>query len=186
MGPKGPHFIFVAEREGFEPPVPARGQRISSAPRSTTPAPLRWFALGSLDYVQPIRCWRSLRICRLSSSAPGIVLIFWRDPSFDRKVPPGREDPRSRGLSVDGISPCSASKWSGRKSCQGRTTLQFQWRSGSLVFQESAHRIGAGKAARPGSARSQRIVAAKTGQKKYKRFCRLQNQAFGELLCDCC
>ena len=31
----------MAEREGFEPPVPARGQRISSAPRSTTPAPLR-------------------------------------------------------------------------------------------------------------------------------------------------
>ena len=34
----------MAEREGFEPPVPARGQRISSAPRSTTPAPLRFFS----------------------------------------------------------------------------------------------------------------------------------------------
>ena len=33
--------LFLAEREGFEPPVPARRQRISSAPRSTTPAPLR-------------------------------------------------------------------------------------------------------------------------------------------------
>src|SRR2546426_11964908 len=31
----------MAEREGFEPPVPRRAQQISSLPRSTTPASLR-------------------------------------------------------------------------------------------------------------------------------------------------
>src|SRR6267378_6447961 len=31
----------LAEREGFEPPVPRRAQQISSLPRSTTPASLR-------------------------------------------------------------------------------------------------------------------------------------------------
>src|SRR5712692_4698500 len=33
--------LYVAEREGFEPPVPRRAQQISSLPRSTTPASLR-------------------------------------------------------------------------------------------------------------------------------------------------
>ena len=32
---------FVAERQGFEPWVPVKGQRFSRPPRSTTPAPLR-------------------------------------------------------------------------------------------------------------------------------------------------
>ena len=34
-------YLFMAEREGFEPPVPRKGQLISSQPRSATPAPLR-------------------------------------------------------------------------------------------------------------------------------------------------
>ena len=34
----------MAEKEGFEPPVPGRGHRISNAARSTTPAPLLKFA----------------------------------------------------------------------------------------------------------------------------------------------
>lgn len=33
---------FVAERQGFEPWVPARVQRFSRPPRSTTPAPFHW------------------------------------------------------------------------------------------------------------------------------------------------
>ena len=37
-------FFVMAEREGFEPPVPGRGHRISNAARSTTPAPLLDFA----------------------------------------------------------------------------------------------------------------------------------------------
>jgi len=38
---KSPPF-FMAESEGFEPPVPRRVQQISSLPRSTTPAALQY------------------------------------------------------------------------------------------------------------------------------------------------
>ena len=37
--------VKVAEREGFEPSVPRRGQRFSRPPRSTTPASLQSFEI---------------------------------------------------------------------------------------------------------------------------------------------
>ena len=38
-----PPCSFMAEREGFEPSVPVRGQHLSRVPRSTAPAPLLTF-----------------------------------------------------------------------------------------------------------------------------------------------
>ena len=42
-------YNSFAERQGFEPLVPARVQRFSRPPRSTTPAPL----LGTRLYIEP-------------------------------------------------------------------------------------------------------------------------------------
>ena len=64
--------IFLAEREGFEPPVPARGQRISSAPRSTTPAPLQ--GPGILHTGRGY-CANQGRICR-SPKPPGFGFVI--------------------------------------------------------------------------------------------------------------
>ncbi len=36
-------LYLIAERKGFEPPVPLRVQLLSREPRSTTPAPLQNF-----------------------------------------------------------------------------------------------------------------------------------------------
>lgn len=35
-------LLFIAERQGFEPWVPARAQRFSRPPRSSTPASFQW------------------------------------------------------------------------------------------------------------------------------------------------
>jgi hypothetical protein len=43
---------MVAEKEGFEPPVPVRAHRISSAARSTTPALLLWTSQDKGFYSQ--------------------------------------------------------------------------------------------------------------------------------------
>ena len=46
--------IFMAERQGFEPWVPVKGQRFSRPPRSTTPAPLH---AGRLSFLNPTCKW---------------------------------------------------------------------------------------------------------------------------------
>ena len=45
---------FMAERQGFEPWVPVKGQRFSRPPRSTTPAPLH---AGRLSFLKPTCKW---------------------------------------------------------------------------------------------------------------------------------
>ena len=61
--------LQVAEREGFEPSVPVRGQRFSRPPRSTTPASLQTFDIKYQKVIPKVQkctftkayiCWNLL------------------------------------------------------------------------------------------------------------------------------
>ena len=57
-------YIFMAEREGFEPSVPRKVQQISSLPRSTTPASLRLSWIINLQcFALPYNRFHSLLPC---------------------------------------------------------------------------------------------------------------------------
>ena len=51
--------MFIAEREGFEPPVQLPVHRISSAARSTTPASLQYVRTPSVHLPFGLRVCRS-------------------------------------------------------------------------------------------------------------------------------
>jgi hypothetical protein len=51
----------MAEREGFEPPVPFQAQRFSRPPVSTTHTPLRVIGINSLPALENYR-WNMLAV----------------------------------------------------------------------------------------------------------------------------
>ena len=62
----------LAEREGFEPSVPAKAQRFSRPPRSTTPAPLRKGAESRPGSTKREAYTAKISLSRLCSAFAGI------------------------------------------------------------------------------------------------------------------
>ena len=105
LGKAGIYGWILAEREGFEPPVPRKGQLISSQPRSATPAPLR-----ARDE-HPARgryCRESAAVRECSEHRPVVHAIRARRSVPGRRRFPDRSpvpDRRSRRTELAGVRP---------------------------------------------------------------------------------
>src|SRR6059036_494485 len=83
----------MAEREGFEPPVPRRAQQISSLPRSTTPASLRGpseprILSGARDPLLPVHVLA--QGARHANSPVGVLAVL---ENRDQVRPTARPEP---------------------------------------------------------------------------------------------